>query len=269
MFLPIAYFNGSFTPLSEIHVAPTDLGIQRGYSVFDFLKLINYENPWADLYMQRLEKSCNLSGIPMPLSKDVIVQTAQALLKKNNLVDGYVKLIVSAGMSSNGFTPSGHSTLLMLAMPISPRDDNIYQAGASLMTSEYRRDLPEIKSTNYLHSANVMRTAKSGVVDVLYYFNEIITETSRCNFFIVKDGNISTPSHDILEGITRRRLLDLKNVNIQCRKIYLSELSEADEAFISSTSKGVMPVTQIGTIAIGNGSVGTTTKNLMNEINRF
>lgn len=89
-----------------------------------------------------------------------------------------------------------------------------------------------------------------------------ISKSSRSNFYIVKDGIISTPDKHILLGITRKHLLDVAG-NVQIRPISLEEVWEADEAFISATTKILLPVTQIDDRKVGAGKVGKVSLDLM------
>ena len=95
--------------------------------------------------------------------------------------------------------------------------------------------------------------------------------TSFPKVFIIKDGTVYTPGQDILHGITRKRLLSLKD--LQCsiveRDINLEELSKASESFITSTTKGILPIVKIDNNPIGAGVPGPTTLLLMEQINTF
>ena len=107
-----------------------------------------------------------------------------------------------------------------------------------------------------------MQWKEQGAEDVLYHWDGLVSESSRSNFYIVKDGIISTPDKHILLGITRKHLLDVAG-NVQIRPISLEEVWEADEAFISATTKILLPVTQIDDRKIGAGKVGKVSLDLM------
>ncbi len=108
--------------------------------------------------------------------------------------------------------------------------------------------------------------------DFLYHNNGIITECPRSNFFMVSpEGKIVTPANNILSGITRMKVLVLasNHLPIEERDIHIDELQTATEAFITSTTKQIIPVTRINGNEIGNGQVGDTTRKLTTELRAY
>jgi branched-subunit amino acid aminotransferase/4-amino-4-deoxychorismate lyase len=104
---------------------------------------------------------------------------------------------------------------------------------------------------------------KEGAIDVLYYDRNEVRETSRANVFMVKDNQVFTPVEKILKGITRKRVLGLSSPwPVTTKSISKEELMAADEVFITSTTKSIMPITHIDNIMIGNGEVGLITTQL-------
>ena len=272
MFHSIGFHNSEFLPIDQIRITPTDLSIHRGYSIFDFFKMRNRTNPWIDLYLNRLFNSCSLAGLQLNYSKEEVESLVQTLLEKNQVADSNIKVIVSAGPSHNGYHKDGPAVLLLLSSHSVAPNPKFYSEGSSLITQVYRRDIPEIKTTNYLMSAKLADRMKAvEAADVLYHHEEVVTECSRCNLFIVKHGHLYTPKEHILKGITRERVLTESSMRQLCleQNISLDEVISADEVFITSTTKGVMPVVKIDGNIIGNGQVGSTTSKLMQEINQF
>ena len=99
---------------------------------------------------------------------------------------------------------------------------------------------------------------------MLYHQNGYVSESSRSNFFIVKDGVVSTPDLHILKGITRSQILQLAG-DVQIRPITLTETLAADETFITSTTKKLLPVTQIDEHVIVNGKPGPVSLELLRK----
>ena len=269
MFLPIGYYNNDFLPIQDIKLSVLDLSIQRGYGVFDFFKLVDLKNPWSDWYFDRLSKSCSLSGLSLPEDRTVILEKAKKLLNQNGLTSGYIKILVTGGPSHNGFIPSDAPSLIMIGLPLNIRNENHYKKGVSLLTCNYQRDIPQIKSINYLNSLRFLREGNVEYVDLLYYRNGEITETSRCNVFIVKNQELFTPALNILEGITRKRVLKHSSIKIHVGPVSLQSAIDADEVFITSTTKGAMPVTRIDENVIGDGKVGKVSMKISNLIDQF
>jgi branched-chain amino acid aminotransferase len=94
--------------------------------------------------------------------------------------------------------------------------------------------------------------------------NGEISESSRSNIFIIKDGQVSTPDKHVLHGITRKHVMDIVG-EVAIRPIYFEEMLEADEVFITSTTKVLLPVNQIDNRVIGNGKVGKRTLDILEK----
>lgn len=258
-----------FLLAEDISIDPKDLGVQRGYSIFDFFELKNLSNPNLEDYMDRFFKSCASVKLDVKKTRAEIKSIAVDLLQKNNTRDGYIKIIASAGTSSDGFNRENSPSLLFMAMPTKDWDKRYYTQGTKLITSEYQRDIPHVKTTNYMHAAMHTEVLKEvGAIDLLYHDHGLLREASRCNIFLIKDEQLFTPSDNILHGITRKRVLSADiGIKHHEQDIPMVMIENADEAFITSTTKGVMPIVQIDKTTIGSGVVGPITKRYMKQIN--
>ena len=135
---------------------------------------------------------------------------------------------------------------------------------------DYVREMAEVKSTDYkrvILMAQAIRAA--GASDLLYQKGGEISELSRSNFFLVKGNRLITPNRHILHGITRRTVMQLAQADFEVeeRPVLLSELYDADEAFTTSSTKKVLPITQIGELSVGDGHVGSTSRFLLERFN--
>jgi branched-chain amino acid aminotransferase len=134
-----------------------------------------------------------------------------------------------------------------------------------LLALEHVRAIAEIKTTNYaLPVWHSVQWKNAGAEDVLYHQDGQVSESSRSNFFIVKDGVISTPDRHVLMGITRKQIMKLAG-NVKIRPVSFEETLEADEAFISSTTKILLPVTKIDDHKIGTGKPGPVTLDILEK----
>jgi branched-chain amino acid aminotransferase len=136
------------------------------------------------------------------------------------------------------------------------------------MLHSFTRDLSNIKSTNYAHPITIQPKWQTlGAIDVLYHENGFVTESSRSNFFIIdKKNTLITPDVDVLHGITRKKILELaasENINIEIRNMSLKEVLVAKEAFMTSSTKGILPVVALDEHMIAKAKVGKTTQLLM------
>ena len=269
--LKTAFFNDSFVELDKLYIHGTDLGLHRGYGIFDFFKIRNRSNPWIDWYFERLFNSLSRTRLNVAYNREGLLQIMDQLLTRNEVDDAYLKIVVTAGYSSNGYTRDQKDNMIIYAMPLPEADVNSV-ASSVLISDEYRRDIPLVKTTNYMRSCILQPEMKAaGAVDVLFYKEGEISEASRSNIFIIKGGKVSTPDKHILHGVTRRRVLSVVNsdIVIEERSITLEETMAADEIFITSSTKGIMPITAIDGSQIGNGKTGPISQKLMSYINDF
>jgi D-alanine transaminase/branched-chain amino acid aminotransferase len=138
--------------------------------------------------------------------------------------------------------------------------------GIKLISHEYLRDLPEVKTINYLMGIYKLPEVQSkGAVDLLYHWKGKISELTRSNFFIVDQyDRIITAGDGVLKGVNRKHALEVarKHFEVVERDLFMKELNQAKEAFITGTTKKVMPVVQIDDIRIGSGKPGAITMEL-------
>jgi D-alanine transaminase/branched-chain amino acid aminotransferase len=134
------------------------------------------------------------------------------------------------------------------------------------MTYPHRRQLPDVKTIDYLMAIWLQPLLREkGVDDVLYQGDGVIAECPRSNFFLVTQrGVLVTPGRGVLKGITRMKIIEL--MAAEERDVLVDELSTAKEAFITSTTKQVTPVTGIDGKKVGNGEIGPVTRGVSQEL---
>ena len=136
---------------------------------------------------------------------------------------------------------------------------------STLISHEYHREFPQVKSLNYMAGFRIQQQrVQAGAIDVLYHQKGLISETSRSNAFVVKDGVVFTPDQDVLQGITRNNWLKAMQSEFQVllESVTTEQLWSTDEVFITSTIKEVLPIVKIDGQAVGNGKVGAVTERL-------
>ena len=264
----IKYYNvnGAIVPIENAVINVRDLGFLRGYSVFDFFRIYKGQPVFIEDHLARLERSANELGLQLPYSKAELVEKIIALAKANEMDFGGIKIILTGGYSSDGFLPATPN-IVMLAGKLPTYDVSLYTKGSKLMAYEYIRETPYTKTTNYLKPISIQQEIEAAeAFDVLYHDGVYISESARSNFFIVNhEGTIITPDKDALKGITRKHVLAIarKHFKVEIRPLSIKETMAAREAFITSTTKGVMPVRQVDFWRINKGIIGDTTKQLM------
>ncbi len=265
--MSFCFLNGEIVPLSEAKISPEDIGFLRGYGIFEFLYAEKGKFVFFDEHMERFENSAEKMNISIPVSRKEIDITIKELMKRNNLESAYIKIVLTGGLVENSiFYNKSKPTLLIITQEPSFLDDKCYKEGVTLLTVEHERVFPKVKTTNYIVAVHELPSVREkGALDVLYTVKGEVKESSTSNFFIVKGDTIITPKEGILSGITRMKVLEIaeREFLVEKRDVHVSELEEADEAFITATNKKVLPVVKVDNITIGKGKVGEKTSYLM------
>lgn len=251
--------NGKITPSKEAKILVNDLGLLRGYGVFDFFPFQEEIVVFEEDYFNRFYSSAKKMHLEVPIPKPVLAYRVNELIEANGFSEGYIKLVLTGGYARDGYTPSINN-LFILQHPEINYSPEIYQKGARLILQKYSRQKADVKTLNYsnvLINRNVLESNQA--LDFLYHNGRSIAETSRANFFMVDpSGCIRTTRDSILGGITRKHVLKLASdhATVLEDEIRLEDIPLAKEAFITSTTKGIMPVTMINDLPLGGGNVG-------------
>ena len=256
--------NSDIVRAAEAHLHVSDLALLRGYGLFDFFRVEEGVPLFLEDYLARFYRSAERLHLEVPATKDELKGLIFKLLDANGEEDANVRLLLTGGYSDDGFTPA-KPNLVALQHARKAYDPELFEEGAALITHEYVRDLPEVKSINYAAAVRLIPEMKrAGAIEVLYHGGGKVAETSRANVFIVtREGALVTPAEGILEGITRKRMLELaEDMRVETRGVSLDEVLAAKEVFITSTTKGAMPISKIDGHIIGNGRAGEVTKRL-------
>ncbi|MDN5288893.1 MAG: hypothetical protein JWR38_5167 [Mucilaginibacter sp.] len=244
-----------------------DLSIQRGYGIFDFLKVIDNRPIFLDDHLNRFYRSAEEMNLSMDMDRSALKLAIHELMQKNNLPNSAIKIILTGGYADDGFTL--HKPNLIITQDAFTMEDRTNLKGMKLVTYNHQRQLPTVKTIDYLQAIRLRPfIAENNADEVLYHNNNQIGECPRANFFIVTDKEIITPKDNILSGIIRSKVLKLsiENYSIIERYISLSELEQAKEAFITSSTKNAYPVIAINGNQIGNGQPGSITAQINEKL---
>ncbi len=260
------FFNGKILPFNDVNININELGLLRAYAVFDYLRTYDGKPFRVDDYLKRFRNSAAQLHLHLKYSDNKIKLFLNELLKKNKIGEVGIRFLLTGGHTQDSMS-IGEPNFFILHEELQDYPKEIFTNGVKLMTCEFQRWLPQVKTTNYVSAIRLQKEKKKqNAFEILYHKNKKISETARNNFFIVRNGILITPKENILLGITRKVILEIaaKNkIKTEERKILLSELNYADEAFISGSSKGIVPVVVVDKTKIGNGKVGTITKKMM------
>lgn len=261
----IAYFDGRFIPEENAKLHISDLSIQRGYGAFDFFRVVNNVPVFMDEHLDRFYRSAAGLKLEIGIDKASLRSIITELIGRNNMASSGIKLTITGGYSPDGFSMIAPN-FFITQQHVPPRLEEWVEKGLKVITYEHVREQPEIKSINYITGVLLHeKIKKTGAHDVLYVQNNEVSEFPRFNFFIVtKDDVIATPAKNVLHGITRARVLDLASKQFKTaeRAVTVNDIRNAKEAFITSTTKQVLPVVQVDDIIIGNGKPGFVTRQL-------
>ncbi len=256
-----AFWNNTLVETSEIRINPTDLGMLRGFTVFDVLIVEQGRAFLWERHYARLVASASAMGLTMPLSEVDYGRALSDLIAASETNELVIRTVLSGGPSVNGFTPElGQETFYILAEERHRLPAHISTQGVKLITLPYERCMPQVKLANHAVSiADLARRRGAGAFDTLYVSHGLISEASQGNVLLVKDGVLVTPREEVLWGVVQGLTMELAEalgMPTQWRQVSLEELLGADEVLLTGSSKGIVPVTRIDDTMIGMGKPG-------------
>lgn len=248
----ICFCNDRFMPLNEASLPVNDLGYQRGYGIFDFLRVTGNTPLYQEDHLDRFFFSAQAMHLPVKQERNELQAIIQHLIKENALPFSGIRIMLSGGSSADGYQIT-EPNLMIVQTALTPPPDQLILTGYKVVSYPHQRQMPQVKTTDYLMAIWLQPWVKQqGADDVLYHQNGIITEFPRSNFFLVTDDRtIVTPEKNILAGITRKQILQVAAENglqVVQKDISLEEVGAAREAFISSSTKRVIPIRQLDNI---------------------
>jgi len=232
--------------LESAGVPVGDLLVQRGYGIFDYLRVSNNKPLFIEAHLDRLFNSAEIMRLIIPQSKEEINKIVADLIEKNNIPFSGIRLIIAGGDAPDGYTIT-KPHLIIIQQPLEAPPAQMASKGIHLVSHFYQRQLAEVKTTDYLMAIHLQPWMKSvGGDDILYYNNDSVSECPRSNIFMVsQDNTIVTPSRNMLKGITRKNIIavaEAHHLKLEQRDISLAEMKQAKEVFITSSTKRIIPV---------------------------
>jgi len=267
--IPIYYVNGEFVPADKAVLPVTDLSIIRGYACFDYLRTHGGELKTLDLNVRRLRKSCGLIELHFPWTDEQLKSIIKDTLRRNQKdekEDWGIRMIATGGKvdMNNMIFPENKekSSLILIMNKITSTAAEKFSMGVKIISVDYPRAFTTAKTTNYITAILAKKMAEQeNAFEAVYVRHGLVSECSTSNIFAFFNNQLYTPDVDILEGITRALILELAKQKFQIiiGPITYGRLLEADEVFISSATKEILPVVQIDNHKIGKGKPGPNT----------
>jgi branched-chain amino acid aminotransferase len=275
----IVYIDGEYLPKSQAKISVFDHGLLYGDGVFEGIRLYGGNVFRLDQHLERLWDSAQAILLDISISREEMTEIVVETCRKNNLTDGYIRLIVTRGAGDLGLSPfkCKKPSIICIAANIEMYKQEFYETGLKVMSSSARRISPDtfsarVKSLNYLNNIMAKITAiNADAGEALMLTREgYVLEASGDNIFIVKGENIYTPPFYMgaLKGVTQEAVIELAEkagYNVIFEPFTLYEVYTADEVFLTGTAAEVVPVREVDARQINDGEPGPITKRLMKD----
>jgi D-alanine transaminase len=263
----IAYINGRYVPKSHARVAVEDRGYLFGDGAYDAIPIHNGHLSFADRHLDRLDRSLAELRIAQPMSRPALLQVAAEVIRRNDVKNGglYIQVTRGVALRDHKFPKGIKPSLLMMARKWKAPAPDLLAEGAAVVTMpDQRWARRDIKSINLL--ANVLAkqaASEQGALEAwLVDQDGMVTEGSSTSAWIATaQGELVTRpnSTEILPGVTRSVVVEVArdlSLTLQLRPFSREEAYAAREAFLTSTSSFVLPITQIDGRPVGDGKPG-------------
>ncbi|HIQ57070.1 TPA: aminotransferase class IV [Candidatus Gracilibacteria bacterium] len=264
--MKFGYINGEIKAIHDIQINPYDLGFLRGFAVCSVLRTTDSGKIFIlQEQYDRVNNGAKAIGCDLGMSIKTFEKIIYTIIEKSNMTNAIIRIIVSGGVNNDGTTVKGPSTVLIMAENYIKIPKEKYEKGVNVTFVEFRREYPEIKTTNYLKALQHQELKnEKNAIEIIYTKNEEVFEGSMSNIFIIKNNIIITPENGCLPGTTRGlvlRLIEENNFTLEKRSITKTELLDSDEAFLTAANKNILPIFSVNDIQIGKAN--PITKQLM------
>ncbi|MDE1180812.1 aminotransferase class IV [Paraburkholderia sp.] len=272
----MAFMAGQYMPMSEARISVLDWGLLHSDVTYDTVHVWNGKFFRLDLHLARFRRSLAKLRLHVSLSDDEIRDVLVQCVKRSGLRNAYVEMLCTRGISPT-FSRDPREAInqfVAFAVPYgSVANARQLKEGLHLHVIDTVRRIPpesvdpQIKNYHWLDLVTALFEGYEAGAEtvVIKDTGGNIAEGPGFNIFIVRQGELFTPEHGVLHGITRRTVFDLAaTLSIPAHACDMSEteLRGADEIFITSTAGGIMPVTKLNGTSIGDGKPGPLTRAL-------
>jgi branched-chain amino acid aminotransferase len=276
--------NGLIGDATTAVVSVFDHGFLYGEGIYETLRTYGKVPFLLDRHLRRLRASAERIGLEIPQSDAQLTSAITATMDHAALsVEQYVRLLVTRGVGDLSYDPAtcGEPTIVIIVKPHRENAPAVMTHGVTVILSSLIRNHPRainplIKSNNLLNNALAMQEAiRAGADEALMLnYRDEVAECAQSNFFLVRGGEVLTPPLEsgLLEGVTRNFVFEVgqrANLAVVERVLRKPDLAEAEEMFITSTTREVLPVTRLDGRPVGTGKPGPVTLQLATEFRRY
>ena len=277
------YINGEFVPRSEAKISVLDQGILFGDGVFEGIRAYSGKVFKCEEHVNRLYDGAKVLMLNIPMDKEEMTEVILETCRRNDIKDGYIRLVVTRGIGDLSLFPPGNPapTVFCIASSLALYPKEMYSKGMPIITAIQRKNRatingPQIKSLNYLNNILAkIEAIQAGVPEALMLNQEgMVAECTGDNIFIVKEGIIYTPPVyvGILPGITRNSVMMLARkmgIEVYEKEFNLFNVYTADECFLTGTAAEVIPVREVDRRVIGSGEAGPVTEKILKAFHKY
>ena len=270
------YVSGKWVDEEEAKISVFDHGLLYGDGVFEGIRIYNNRVFLLNEHIDRLYDSAKAIALTIPMDKSEMIEVVAQTCRANELVDGYIRLVVTRGKGSLGLNPylCDDPEIIVIAAKIQLYPRDLYENGLKIVTVGTVRNHPEainprIKSLNYLNNVLAkIEAINAGCMECLMLNHKgEVAEASGDNVFAIRNGTIMTPpSHSgALEGLTRNKVIELAleaGYEVIESPMARYDLYVADEVFLTGTAAEIISVVEIDKRPIGDGKPGSITNRL-------
>ncbi len=279
----LIYLDGEFVKEQDAKVSVFDHGVLYGDGIFEGIRVYNGRIFKCEEHVDRFFAAAKAIMLEVGLTKQAIADVLIASCQKNNIRDGYIRLVATRGKGDLGLNPLNcpKATVFCIAGNVTLYPEEMYVKGMPIITAVQRRNKativdPQVKSLNYLNNILAKIEAnQAGVPEALMLNHDgIVAECTGDNIFIVKDNVIYTPPIHvgILDGITRSTVIDLARelgYTVLEKEFTLFNVYNADECFLTGTAAEAIPVTSVDRRTIADGVAGKVTTEILQAFKDF
>jgi branched-chain amino acid aminotransferase len=277
------YVNGTIKPANEAVVPVYDHGFLYGEGVYETLRTYNRVPFLYDRHMARLRASARRIHLDVPFSDaELAGWIDDTIAAAGEMREAYIRILFTRGVGELNYDPRStpKPTTVIIVKPLEEPPARVFEQGIGINLVEILRNHPHsvnplIKANNLLNNALAMQEAyrRGGEEGLMCNYRGELSECSQANFFMVRSGGVLTPKSEagLLEGITRAFLFEVGRdigIDVEEATLFPRDLETADEAFITSTTRELSPVTSIDGRPVGSGKVGAITKRILEGLRK-
>jgi branched-chain amino acid aminotransferase len=277
------YIDGEFYSKEDAKLSVFDHGLLYGDGVFEGIRTYGGRVFECDGHIDRLYASAQAIALDVPLNRSEMIDAMMETIRRNDVMNGYIRLVVTRGIGDLGLNPSKcpKATVFCIAGGITLYPAEVYEKGFKIKTLATRRNDPQainpaIKSLNYLNNIlGALELRGAEVNEGLFLTTAgFVCECTADNFFLIKGRKLMTPSTALgaLPGITRGVVMKLAagmGMSVEEGFYTLYDVYNADEAFLTGTAAEVGPVVEVDKRPIGTGEPGGVTKEIVARFHEY